>query len=77
MVSAFIGTASFKKRYQELGYIDASEWSERKAIAHVRKTPPAIIVADLTLNSRWLMTTRHLQRQRVSASAGCVPVRAA
>lgn len=46
MVNAFIGTASFKKLYQELGYAVVTEWSERKAIALVRKTPPAVIVAD-------------------------------
>ena len=46
MVNAFIGTANFKKLYQELGYAVVSEWSERKAISLVRKAPPAVIVAD-------------------------------
>ena len=46
MVNAFIGTANFKTLYQELGYAVVSEWTERKAIALVRKTPPAVIVAD-------------------------------
>ncbi len=46
MVNAFIGTANFKKLYQELGYAVVAEWSERKAISLVRKTPPAVIVAD-------------------------------
>lgn len=46
MVNAFIGTANFKKLYQELGYAVVTEWSERKAIAFVRKSPPAVIVAD-------------------------------
>lgn len=46
MVNAFIGTANFKKLYQELGYTVITEWSERKAISLVRKTPPAVIVAD-------------------------------
>jgi DNA-binding NarL/FixJ family response regulator len=46
MVNAFIGTASYKKLYQELGFSVISEWSERKAISQVRKTPPAVIVAD-------------------------------
>jgi hypothetical protein len=46
MVNAFIGTANFRKLYQELGYNVIAEWSERKAIALVRKTPPAVIVAD-------------------------------
>lgn len=46
MVNAFIGTAGYKKLYQELGYAVVTEWSERRAIGLVRKTPPAVIVAD-------------------------------
>lgn len=46
MVNAFIGTAGYKKLYQEMGYSVVTEWSERKAISLVRKTPPAVIVAD-------------------------------
>jgi CheY-like chemotaxis protein len=46
MVNAFIGTANYKKLYQELGYAVVTEWSERKAISLVRKDPPAVIVAD-------------------------------
>ena len=46
MVNAFIGTTGYKKLYQELGYTVVSEWSERKASSLVRKTPPAVIVAD-------------------------------
>ena len=46
MVNAFIGTAHFKKLYQALGYAVVTEWSERKAISLVRKSPPAVIVAD-------------------------------
>ena len=46
MVNAFIGTAGYKKLYQEIGYTVVAEWSERKAISLVRKTPPAVIVAD-------------------------------
>lgn len=46
MVNAFIGTAGYKKLYQELGYTVVTEWSERKAISLVRKSPPAVIVAD-------------------------------
>jgi len=46
MVNAFIGTASYKRLYQELGFSVVTEWSERKAIGLVRKTPPAVIVAD-------------------------------
>jgi DNA-binding NarL/FixJ family response regulator len=46
MVNAFIGTASFKSIYQQLGYEVVTEWSERKAISLVRKTPPAVVVAD-------------------------------
>lgn len=46
MVNAFIGTAGYKKLYQELGYSVVTEWSERKAISLVRKSAPAVIVAD-------------------------------
>ncbi len=46
MLNAFIGTASYKKLYQELGFSVVSEWSERKAISLIRKTPPVVIVAD-------------------------------
>lgn len=46
MLNAFIGTAGYKKLYQELGYQVVTEWTERKAIALVRKSPPAVIVAD-------------------------------
>ena len=46
MVNAFIGTAGYKGLYQELGFAVVTEWSERKAISLVRKTPPAVIVAD-------------------------------
>lgn len=46
MVNAFIGTAGYKKLYQDLGYTVVTEWSERKAISLLRKAPPAVIVAD-------------------------------
>ncbi len=46
VVNAFIGTAGYKKLYEELGYAVVTEWSERRAISLVRKTPPAVIVAD-------------------------------
>ncbi len=46
MVNAFIGTASYRTLYQTLGYSVVTEWSERKAISLIRKTPPAVIVAD-------------------------------
>ncbi len=46
MVNAFIGTAGYKTLYQETGYSVVTEWSERKAISLVRKSPPVVIVAD-------------------------------
>lgn len=46
MVNAFIGTAGYRKLYQELGYAVVTECSERKAISLLRKAPPAVIVAD-------------------------------
>jgi len=46
MVNAFIGTASYKKLYQQLGFDVVIESSERKAISLIKKTPPDVIVAD-------------------------------
>ena len=46
MINAFIGTAGYKKLYQEVGFAVVAEWSERKAISLVRKAAPAVIVAD-------------------------------
>lgn len=46
MLNAFIATSGYKKLYQDLGYTVLAEWSERKAIGLVRKTPPDVIVAD-------------------------------
>jgi hypothetical protein len=46
MVNAFIGTASYKALFQSLGYSVVIEYSERRAIGLIRKTPPAVIVAD-------------------------------
>ena len=46
MVNAFIGTASYKALYQQLGYDVVIEYSERKAISQIKKTPPDVIVAD-------------------------------
>ena len=46
MVNAFIGTASYKKLYQQLGFDVVIEYTERKAISLIKKTPPAVIVAD-------------------------------
>ena len=46
MVNAFIGTASYKALYQQLGYDVMVEYSERKAISLIKKHPPDVIVAD-------------------------------
>ena len=46
MVNAFIGTASYKALYQQLGYDVVIEYSERRAISLIKKTPPDVIVAD-------------------------------
>lgn len=46
MVNAFIGTASYKALYQQLGFEVVVEYTERKAISLIKKTPPAVIVAD-------------------------------
>jgi len=46
MVNAFIGTASYKALYQQLGFNVMIEYSERKAISQIKKNPPDVIVAD-------------------------------
>ena len=46
MVNAFIGTASYKALYQQLGFDVVIEYSERKAINSIKKNPPEVIVAD-------------------------------
>lgn len=46
MVNAFIGTASYKALYQQLGFDVMVEYTERKAISLIKKTPPDVIVAD-------------------------------
>ena len=46
MVNAFIGTASYKALYQQLGFDVMVEYSERKAISLIKKSPPDVIVAD-------------------------------
>lgn len=46
MVNAFIGTASYKALYQQLGFKVVMEYSERKAISLIKKNPPDVIVAD-------------------------------
>ena len=46
MVNAFIGTASYKALYQQLGYDVMIEYSERRAISLIKKTQPNVIVAD-------------------------------
>lgn len=46
MVNTFLGTAGYKKLYQELGYAVTVEGSERRALSALKKSPPAVIVAD-------------------------------
>ena len=46
MVNAFIGTASYRSLYQQLGFSVVIEYSERKAISLIKKNPPDVIVAD-------------------------------
>lgn len=46
VLNAFIGTAGYKSLYQALGFAVVTEWSERKLISLIRKSPPAVIVAD-------------------------------
>lgn len=69
MVNAFIGTAGYKKLYLELGYSVVSEWSERKAISLVRKTPPAVIVADFYHQSDFRDRLSNLESLLATAQA--------
>lgn len=46
MVNTFLGTAGYKKLYQELGYAVTVEGSERRALSALKKAPPAVVVAD-------------------------------
>lgn len=46
MVNTFLGTAGYKKLYQQLGYAVTVEGSERRALSALKKSPPAVIVAD-------------------------------
>jgi hypothetical protein len=69
MVNAFIGTAGYPKLYQELGYNVVSEWSERKAISLVRKSPPAVIVADFYQQSDFRDRLSNLESLLAAAQA--------
>lgn len=69
MVNAFIGTAAFKKLYESLGYTVVSEWSERKAISLVRKSPPAVIVADFFHQSDFRDRLSNLESLLAAAQA--------
>lgn len=69
MVNAFIGTAHYKKLYQELGYAVVTEWSERKAISLVRKSPPAVIVADFFHQSDFRDRLSNLESLLATAQA--------
>jgi len=78
MVNAFIGTANFKKLYQELGYTVVTEWTERRAIAYVRKTPPTVIVADFFHQADFRDRLSNLESLLATAQANspcrCIPV---
>ena len=67
MVNAFIGTASYKKLYQQLGYDVVIEYSERKAISLIKKTPPAVIVADFFYQSDFRDRLSNLESLLASA----------
>jgi CheY-like chemotaxis protein len=69
MVNAFIGTAGYQKLYQELGYDVVSEWSERKAISLVRKSPPVVIVADFYQQSDFRDRLSNLESLLAAAQA--------
>ena len=69
MLDAFIGTANYRKLYQELGYSVVAEWSERKAINLIRKTQPSVIVADFYHQSDFRDRLSNLESLLASAQA--------
>lgn len=71
MVNAFIGTAGYKKLYQEIGYTVTAEWSERKAIGLVRKIEPAVIVADFYHQSDFRDRLSNLESLLAAAQSRC------
>lgn len=69
MVNAFIGTAGYTALYREVGYRVVAEWSERKAISLLRKTPPAVIVADFYHQSDFRDRLSNLESLLATAQA--------
>lgn len=69
MVNAFIGTAGYSSLYKDVGYSVIAEWSERKAISLVRKTPPAVIVADFYHQSDFRDRLSNLESLLATAQA--------
>lgn len=69
MINAFIGTASYRKLYTEIGYQVVTEWSERKAIALIRKSPPSVIVADFFHQSDFRDRLSNLESVLATAQA--------
>jgi len=69
MVNAFIGTAGYSVLYKDVGYSVVAEWSERKAISLIRKTPPAVIVADFYHQSDFRDRLSNLESLLATAQA--------
>jgi hypothetical protein len=55
------GYPDFTPLYQELGYVVAVENSMRKAIAYLKKTKPAVIVAEFNFQSDFRDRTSSLE----------------
>ncbi|MBT9566803.1 MAG: hypothetical protein IV085_00740 [Thiobacillus sp.] len=69
MVNAFIGTAGYTSLYKDVGYRVVAEWSERKAISLVRKTPPSVIAADFYHQSDFRDRLSNLESLLATAQA--------
>ena len=68
MVNAFIGTASYKALYQQLGFDVIVEYTERKAISLIKKNPPDVIVADFFHQSDFRDRLSNLESLLASAA---------
>lgn len=68
MVNASIGTASYKALYEQLGFDVMVEYTERKAISLIKKTPPDVIVADFFHQSDFRDRLSNLESLLASAS---------
>jgi CheY-like chemotaxis protein len=72
-VIEFLGYPNMRPLYERLGYKVATEFSVRKAIALMRKTPPDVVVADFFSDSDFRDRVSNLESLLAAAQkqAGC------